>query len=127
MLFNIIFLHTILQITKQILTFCLQKRRQGFFELFVGSAERKNEGWASIKGSERCGGGTKKVVLCQGRKWSAEGKTVMATDDWRALVLAKGGGRGRRRRKVCILAAGQDTAVERESCNDRHGREVEKK
>jgi hypothetical protein len=62
MLFNIIFLHTILQITKQILTFCLQKRRQGFFELFVGSAERKNEGWASIKGSERCGGGTKKVV-----------------------------------------------------------------
>jgi hypothetical protein len=36
-------------------------------------------------------------------------------------------GRGRRQRKVCILAAGRDTAAEREGCDDRHGREVEKK
>jgi hypothetical protein len=28
------------------------------------------------------------------------------------------------RRKVCILAAGRDTAAEREGCDDRHGREV---
>ena len=35
-------------------------------------------------------------------------------------------GRGRRQRKVCILAAGRDTAAKRDGCDDRHGREVKK-
>jgi hypothetical protein len=51
--------------------------------------------------------------LRQGRIWSAEGQTVMATDDRRALV----GG-------ICILATGWDTAAERDGCDDRHGWEV---
>jgi hypothetical protein len=33
-------------------------------------------------------------------------------------------GRGRSNRKVCILAAGRDAAVERGGAEDRHGRDV---
>jgi hypothetical protein len=79
------FLHTKIEITKQILTFRSRKYRGRFFELFESTAER-NEGWASIEGSERCGGGTKKLVLCWGRNQFAKEQTVMATDDWRASV-----------------------------------------
>jgi hypothetical protein len=38
------------------------------------------------EGFEQRGGGTKKLVSFRGRKWSAEGQTMMATDDWRASV-----------------------------------------
>ena len=79
------FLHTKIQITNQILTVCPRKRRSRFFELFESGAGRK-DGCSFSEGFEQRGGGIKKLVSCRGRKWSAEGKTVMATDDRRASV-----------------------------------------
>jgi hypothetical protein len=79
------FLHTKIQITNQILTVCPRKRRSRFFELFESGAGRK-DGCSFSEGFEQRGGGIKKLVSCRGRKWSAEGRTMMATDDWRASV-----------------------------------------
>jgi hypothetical protein len=40
----------------------------------------------SSEGFEWLAGSTEKLVSCRGRKWSAEGQTMMATDDRRASV-----------------------------------------
>jgi hypothetical protein len=94
----IIFLSTKTSITKRILTLDAPKHRGRFSELFEGRAERnegraeRNEGWASSEGSERCGGGTKKLVSCRGRNLFAEEQTVMDGDDRR--VSADGYGCG---------------------------------
>jgi hypothetical protein len=87
-------LHTKIQITNQILTFRSRKCHGLFFELFESGDER-NEGWASSEGSERCGGGTKKLVSCRGRNLFAEEQTVMEGDDRRTSVDGYGcGGEG---------------------------------
>jgi hypothetical protein len=81
-------------ITKRILTLHAPKRRGRFSDLFEGRAER-NEGLALSDGSERCGGGTKKLVCCRGRNWFAEEQTAMEMDDRRTSVDGYGcGGEG---------------------------------
>jgi hypothetical protein len=89
-------LHTKIQITKQILTFLSQKRCGRFFKLSESGAGRK-DGCSFSEGFEQRGGGTKKLVPCRGRKWSAEEQTVMEADDRRASVNGygcEGEGRG---------------------------------
>jgi hypothetical protein len=82
--FNIIFC-TQKKITEQILTFCHQKCRGRFFELFESRAGERMA-VHSAKALNREVVAQKKLVSCQGRKWSAEGQTVMAINDWRASV-----------------------------------------
>jgi hypothetical protein len=81
----IIFLHTKTSITKRILTLDAPKRRGRFSDLFEGRAKR-NKGWESSHGSERCRGGTKKLVSCRGRNLFADKQTVMEGDDRRTSV-----------------------------------------
>jgi hypothetical protein len=52
----------------------------------IRKGEEQKDGQTSSNGFEWLAGSTKKLVLCLGRKWSAEGQTVMATDGRRASV-----------------------------------------
>jgi hypothetical protein len=61
------------------------RRRGRLFELFESGEEQK-DGQTSSEGFEWLAGSTEKLVSCWGRKWSAEGQTMMATNGWRASV-----------------------------------------
>jgi hypothetical protein len=60
--------------------------------LNYSKGEEQKDGQTSSNGFEWLAGSTKKLVLCWGRKWSAEGQTVMAAMIGGHRSVAKGVG-----------------------------------
>jgi hypothetical protein len=83
--FNIIFCTQKHRLHSKYSSFHPPRRHDHLFELFKSGKEQK-DGQTSSEGFEWLTGSTEKLVLCPGRKWSAEGRTIMATNGWRASV-----------------------------------------
>jgi hypothetical protein len=125
--FNIIFLHTKIQITIDYIPNTHRPPLKTPQPLLQSRARRK-DGCSCSKGFEQWKEATQKYGFMLRQKIVCGGANRDGNQWSEGIGLrCRGEGRGRSNQKVCFLAAGRDTATEREGCDDRHGREAKKR